>query len=217
MESENILPLGFAFIPDCKDRHAVFYLHQRIQEKYPSEYILQENGTSLLPHISLFQGRFLEEKLPILIKLFERKGIQRPRALSVPVFGVEVWATKIFFLDLVITPLLCIWERELRTCFNPLRERAYGPADPQQFMGISTAEQYSWDKYGIPFVGDAFRPHFTLGRSEHLDGDEVLFAQMLEKEFPLPGEITFTHLVLFDVGTFGSVENIRHSIRLGKE
>lgn len=206
------LALGFALIPDKEGTLYVCELNRRINHVYPSEFILREKGT-LLPHVSLFQGQFSEQRLEEIYRAVGKLHQDYRSLQPVETAGINVWATKIFFLDLSKEQLQRMHE-DVFYALNGLREQSAGSADPQAFVGITPEEAHSFRTYGYPFALNAFRPHFTVGRSETPDGKEQDFARQLELEKPPPEKITFDKLIVFDVGKYGRLEGIRKEYQL---
>ena len=204
----NKNPLGVALIPDQVGIDYLCELNQAINKRYPSEFILRNQG-KLIPHVSLFQGQYSRE----VILALEREMLSLKNLIHLPivvrVVGMSVWATKIFFLDLDKDDQLLKLHRHIFEKFNSLRDVSSGSADPQVFVDITDQERESYQKYGYPFALKAFRPHFTLGRSELMDGKEKTFVGELSKKLSPPAYFNFNELVLFEVGKFGRLESVR--------
>ena len=207
------LALGFALIPDEIGIKYVCELNRRVNQRYPSEFVLQPDGR-LLPHASLFQGQFPESSLNEVYEAVRRIYEDEKSKWNVGTRGITVWATRIFFLDIDSTYLRKLHE-DLFYTVNPLRDQGAGSADPQAFVGMTGDEIESFGEYGYPFALKAFRPHFTLGRSDNLDGEERAFAERLEREMPPPNTITFDKFVVFEVGKYGVLNSIIRGFPLG--
>lgn len=200
-------PLGFALIPEKRALKYICGLNRRINEAYPSEFVLKENG-NLLPHVSLFHGVYAQDSMENAVETFERICEKQRGRTTMASKGINVWATRIFFLDVEKESLRELHE-EMFHALYPLRDMSAGSTDPQAFAGLSKDEEESLRLYKTPLVLKSFRPHFTIGRSESLDGGEYEFAKQIEKEMPPPEEIVFDRFVVFDVGKYGRLESLR--------
>ncbi len=193
----TIAPLGIALLPNEKSMSEVYCLYRSIYQVYPSSFVL-ENKEIRLPHLSLFQGRFAEDRInQVIDALHGLFAGQKP--VEIPVKGLSIWASAIIFLDVVATKQLKEWHKALIEKAVPLRIPEAGPADPQTFSDLTQEEQRSMEKYAYPFALDAFRPHFTLGRAPQ--------GSILDS-FTVPPQVTFNTIVLFQVGLYGSLEKI---------
>lgn len=205
--------LGVALVPNREGIHFICSLNQAINKRYPSDFVLAAEGT-LLPHVSLFQGRFPESQIAEIVARTERVKATIQQPISVAPSGINVWVERIFFLDLRDSEQLQGLHESALGSLNELRDKSAGSADPQSFEGVSNQEQQSIVEYGYPFALKAFRPHFTLGRSNRLDGQEANFVAQLERNFPFPKEIIMEKLVVFDVGLYGRMEARIQEIKL---
>ncbi len=202
----SLLSLGIALIPDSIGIEYLVKLNRAIQEVYPSSFIL-EDGQSLLPHISLFQGQFELNRLDTITKTIETTWGSLKTPLIIKSNGLNLWLNKIFFLDLEITERLKFLQNSIIDSIDPLRARNSGSADPQKLEGLNKKEKVSINHYSYPFAGPAFRPHFTMGRIEKPSNDQNLQAWI--RKHPIPAEFKFERFVLFDVGMYGTLEKIR--------
>ena len=205
-----MMPLGFALIPDANGTRYVCSLNKKISERYPSEFVLHEKG-NLLPHVSFFQGIFHESSLDEVYKRSDEIHRKWSAARYIKTRGIDIWAEKIFFLDLDKQALYGM-HKDIFYVMNHLRNASKGSADPQNFTGISKEEENSFKTYGFPFALEAFRPHFTLGRSDNPDGKEKDFAKHLQDD--MSEGISFNRLVVFNVGKYGSLEGIKKEFAL---
>ncbi|GEM_PF-2945671 len=208
------LALGFALIPDIAGKHYVCGLNRRINSLYHSKFILKENGY-LLPHISLFQGIFEENSIKTIKSVISDIHERFNEKIKVKPIAINVWSNKIFFLDLNKRGLQKLHENIFYK-LNCIRDKNSGSADPQNFVDISNQERESFRSYGYPFALKAFRPHFTLGRSDTLNRKKDLdkLCKLLQKDLPLPKHITFDNLVIFNVGVYGRLESIMSQFTL---
>ena len=194
------IPLGIALLPNEESMNEVYCLYRSIHQAYPSLFVLENEGVRL-PHLSLFQGRFAEDRIDQMIDAL-RNLFAGQKSMEVSVEGLSIWAGAIVFLDLVATKELKEWHEALIEKMAPLRMPKAGPADPQTFSHLSQEEQRSMEAFAYPFALDAFRPHFTLGRASQ---DSVL------DSFVVPLQVTFNTVVLFQVGLYGSLEKILYT------
>ncbi len=197
------IPLGIALLAKEESMNEVYCLYRSIHQTYPSSFVLENEGVRL-PHLSLFQGRFAEDRIDQMIDVLHGLFVgQKPMEVSVE--GLSIWAGAIVFLDIVVTKELKEWHEALVEKIAPLLMPKAGPADPQTLSLLSQEEQRSMEAFAYPFALDAFRPHFTLGRASQ---DSLL------DSFAVPPQVTFNRVVLFQVGQYGSLEKILYTRNL---
>lgn len=203
-----VVPLGFAFVPDASAARQIVALHAQLHAQHPSECVLRTQG-QCLPHVSVFQGQFRTEDVSQLAEglktIAQRLGRGPIAADPKP---LEVWAGRIVFLDILPAVDLQKWQQEIMQLADPLRQGAEGPADAQPLRGLSVNEQHSYDTYQYPFVGDALRPHFTVGRLAQEESPSVPIKVWLQHLQPIPLSINLPRVVLFQVGKFGSLTHV---------
>ena len=107
------------------------------------------------------------------------------------------------------------WGRKLqeRTLFHmsSLIEREK-IADRYPYSGYSDLERQNYIEYGYRYVGDAFRPHITVGRvgRDHR-GDGESLPDVLLSEFQhvmTSSPLTFGEIVFYKAGEYGALESV---------
>ena len=160
------------------------------------------------PHLSLIQARVSLADLKTVTESFGRTQFKSIDSLQPTKW--EIWAKRILFLNVHRSRPLTILHRQAFNLLMPFRLPNTGSADPQKFYGLSLNERKSLKQFDYPFVGPAFKPHFTLG---HLKNSKI-------QSWSVPAKLQTlspTTLVLFEVGPLGIIKKIlaKKTIRSG--
>lgn len=205
--------LGVALVPGEVQQRQIYELTAEIASILKLAFQLAP-GADALPHVSIFQGRYRDAA-----EIAQRFNVIDYRTLPrlMPLVGLDIWAEKIIFLDLVPDPILQSLHDKTFDTFFPLAEGK--SADPQNFKGITAEEQASFDKTGYPFSRKAYRPHFTLAHlaPESIElGRAAVLAELtrIYQASPLRSGIVFEQAVLFEVGPLGRCLKIVEQLSL---
>ncbi|MEK6909557.1 MAG: hypothetical protein AABW61_00595 [Candidatus Aenigmatarchaeota archaeon] len=192
--------LGIGLIPIEEQQDQIYELVDRIKQEFDLTFAT-ERGISI-PHLTLFQGVYQDESQ--VVNTISSTSISLPR--HQPVKGLTIWAQKILFLDCEKTPDLYQAHNRVFERLFPLCEGK--SADPQNFIGITSGQQKSFNETGYPFSLQEYLPHFTLS---HLK-DPTLYIQPTTQQrlndllsiSPIRKGIDFEKLIVYRVGLLGA-------------
>lgn len=200
--------LGFALVPSAEDRERIFELVDKLTSRFdfrPDAILTRD----YLPHISLWQGPYSStEKVIEELGGIDLTGIR----LSQTVTEIQIWASKIVFLNLEKNDAVRSLHLWLFDKLSPLKEP--GSADPQTLRGVTEDQARSFHETGYPFTEKGYGalvPHFTLGHLAHELDDKTsqrIGSEMTEfwKGLQLLS-VSFERFIVFVVQPLGKCPN----------
>lgn len=195
--------VGVALIPDSRVIADVVDFAERWSINFGS---LGLSATQLLPHISLHQirtsdsARMVEHVARFPLPLFGRTSVRR-LLLQPP-----DW----IFLTVDRLPWMQSLQADLVSYFDAFVDRGL-LRRPDELHGYSPEESSSYLRHGYRYVGDAFLPHFTIGRSST---SEAALPLGCHEEFSVMLRdltVSFARLVVFRAGPHGTIRDILFS------
>ncbi len=115
-----------------------------------------------VPHLTLFMGLFPASREDAVRQAVEDlAGRFTPFALAF--VGVEASRDGYLFLQAVSTEALCGWHARVVEALDPLRDGLVRQKFRDRRADYSPDEQARIDRYGFPWVLEAWRPHVTIG------------------------------------------------------
>ncbi len=198
---ESFIDLGVALNLEGLVLEQAHILAKQIKGKAKYVFTLDENA---LPHITLFQGRFVEGvegRLEELLKELLKEGIgelEMEDRLFFRPNGNVFWNVK----DNQVL-------RDLHEKLNTLLISETQGLLMDQFQKIiddpnaSETDKLQIKKYGALLAGDKFLPHVTLGRLINLEDRKLL------EDIKVP-TLTFhpKHFILGNLGSYGEVKTV---------
>ena len=157
------MKIGMAMIPSVEMIESIVELQKKVIPICPLHPLLGTENN--LPHITLVQGQFGKHInwVSLISKLRDYCHKQK-YLLEVKVTGLEYKPLGWYFLTLNENILFyeahrCVFE-ELKDSMFLTKEDLRKDTDEYTLL-----EKYNYCSYGYRFIGDAFKPHITLGRS----------------------------------------------------
>ncbi|MDJ0615538.1 MAG: hypothetical protein QNJ63_02125 [Calothrix sp. MO_192.B10] len=158
-----MMKIGIALIPNQEMIASIIQLQQKVADCC---ILHPQLGTDInLPHITLLQGRFAESvDLIEVVSDTHQYFLEGNYSLEVRLQGIKYVPLGWYFLQPHNNPLFAdthqfVFER-LKDCMVVTDE------DKQKDISRSTLlEQSNYLNYGYRFIGQAFEPHITLGRT----------------------------------------------------
>jgi 2'-5' RNA ligase len=199
MKNDN--PLGIGLIPNTTFIEKIYSFTSDLENRYDLIFSVRP-GVSI-PHLTLFQGRFENEKEIIkLVSEIENFSIKKQS-----IQGFSIWARKILFLD--CEKCQSLQDLHNRVFKNLSSVNIGNSADPQNFVGITPGQQKSYIETGYPFSLVEYLPHFTLAHFREQPNPETLKeVQKLFQKFGINKTLTFDKLVIYRVGDKGRCKDI---------
>ena len=198
---------GIALAPDNASRDLILKLHECLFALLPLSFRL---GPDNEPHLTLLQiyGPNLSQAMTATKCLTSSLD-----ATALDMKGISFVKPAWWFLDIELSPDL----RNMHTAlFNMLGAELSGPVSPDQnrISHFTPLERKNFLNYGYRFIGDAYNPHVTLGRSPTPDIDEKSILDALDANLKsMPSVLTFNKVLLFSLGqngTTGEVHTVDH-------
>ena len=165
-EIETRAKIGIALIPDSEAINRIVACQQAMRQVHPLAPILATEQN--LPHITLIQGRFA--RAPIFFDLLEKLKVY----LQSNKYSNQLSFSELYFRDGGWYYCLIAAAEILRTShdfvFSSLRDNFVVLEEDRllEKANISESVRRNWLSYGYGYIGEAFQPHITLGRTSDL-------------------------------------------------
>ena len=193
---------GIALIPDKASGDAIFKLHKTLGALLP---LVFELGTDKEPHLTLLQlyGPNLSQALTAVGLLSETLT-----TIELEISGISFVRPAWWFLDVELSSTL----RDIHDkIFHMLAPDLSGPnkIDETKLSHFTPLQRENFLKFGYRFIGNAYNPHVTLGKSLAHDGMEHKILEILTAELQnISSTLVFDQLCLFSLGPNGTTENV---------
>jgi 2'-5' RNA ligase len=197
------MKIGIALVPSVEAIASLVELQKEIIHICPLRPLL---GTEFnLPHITLLQGRF---RKPInwdsLISELRDYCREQKYSLEFKGAGLEYKPPGWYFLTL--RPNILFAEAH-RFVFEHLKDSMFLTEEDWQkdTSGYTPLEKSNYLRYGYRYIGDAFHPHITLGRSIDKSRmcDEANLIHLVEL-FTANSISTIQKITIYEMGENGS-------------
>lgn len=198
--SSDVDLVGVALLPDVTVAAAVVEFARRWDLGFGGYGL---DGTRVLPHVSLHQVR--TAAVSAMVDRIAATPMAAPGSTRLQdlVLQPPDW----MFLTVETLPWMVAMQSELVGSLEPfVRKDLLKPSD--ELVGYGPAELRSYRRHGYRYVGDAFLPHFTLGRSAEPDG---AFPVGCREDFDAELRdlaVQFTRLVVFRAAAHGTIGEI---------
>ena len=204
--------VGLALVPSEKDCQAISSLLCQC-ESLGVEFAFALNTSNSIAHLSLMQASFDDPQTAIDLlqeldlSALESTAVGQFLRQPIKVVDVSVWASKIVFLNFVLSPELSQLHTDVANLWLPKALRS--SADPQSFSDISEGQKQSISSTGYPFSYEQYLPHITLAHLNDVNcsSEKIALMNDLIKSL-LPPAIPFERLVAFAVEPLGLCRQI---------
>lgn len=155
------LKLGIGLLPDEEARNILILMSRKLSQNYTASYTL--DGKNYHPHLTLFQNKFKSYKDAV-------SGVndaidEYTQVPEIVIGNVGLFAETFVFHDCKKTNSLYYLQDLIIEMSNEYIIKSTEPIGREQNLsGMTEQEIQSLNDYGYPFAGEAFRPHFTIGR-----------------------------------------------------
>lgn len=197
------MKVGIAMVPNVETIASLVELQKEIIPICPLRPVL---GTKFnLPHITLLQGRF-RESINWVSLISELRNYCREQKYSLKFKGAGLEYKPPGWYFLTLRPNILFAEAH-RFAFERLKDSMFlTEEDGQKDTSCYTSlEKYNYFRYGYRYIGDAFHPHITLGRS--LDKsrmcEEANLIHLVES-FTSNSVSTLQKITIYEIGENGS-------------
>ncbi|MBH5338789.1 hypothetical protein IHE55_30025 [Streptomyces pactum] len=191
--------LGIALLPTAEHRTAAIRLQREVGGGHELRPPLSPDGN--LPHVTVFQGPFLDSFDPATELDRIVAGADAPERIALASRGVVYQPTGWVFLALERPPLLEKIQQSTLAVLAPHLDR---PAfDPSKDVSRFTEdERESFERYGYRYTGPAYAPHITLGRAEEAVAQELV--RSAPERVDVPGIWVFDRFSCYVMGENGA-------------
>lgn len=193
---------GLALLPSRPDQERLIEFQRRHRALLPEPVLgLDQN----VPHLSVLQCPFREELLnPAALNLLASRVLPF-RPSQRPIFTHAYYQP----LGRIFAGVsLAGWDRKLQQealiALEPLIDCSR--IDRSGLGALNQPERANQERYGYRFVGESYRPHITLGATDHRFLDPGLMEDFEAQFTGTP--IDFTRLAFYRSGAFGSAQEI---------
>lgn len=207
------MKLGIAMIPSAETINLLVKLQQEVAPLFPLVPLL---GTEVnLPHVTLLQGRFTSSInwLDLISEL--RDYCQSKKySLAFNLAGLEYQPLGWYFLQL--KPNLIFFEAH-KFVFERLKEQIFVTEEDghKDTLGYTALERSNYFSYGYRYIGMAFHPHITFGRSVNkfpFANEEKLID--LVKSQVVDKEVNLQKITVYELSDNGSHAATLYSLNL---
>ena len=188
--------LGVALIPTAEHQERIYRSVGDLNRLL--DFVFCPAPDTSIPHLSLFQGRYRNEKDVVsIIDSMNFSDVSQTQRIS----GFSFWAEDIFFMDIKRSEDLY---RTHNRVFNELFPLVKISRRPQKISGITEGQRKSLKETGYPFSLKEFYPHITLAKVKEES------KKYLESLLPLSdfAKIVFDRVIVFRVGDFGACKDV---------
>ncbi|MCC5668868.1 hypothetical protein LC653_34695 [Nostoc sp. CHAB 5784] len=207
------MKVGIAMVPSAQMNQYLVELQKEVMSFCSLRPLL---GTEFnLPHITLLQGLFKNNLNWFnLISDLRDYCTQQKYSLEFKLSGLEYQPPGWYFLTL--SPNIIFGEAH-RFVFERLKDSMYLTEEDRQkdTTNYSTLEKENYFKYGHRYIGDAFYPHITLGRSidKSRIQDEAYLINTV-KVFTSNIVGTIQKITIYEMGENGSHANTLYYVNI---
>lgn len=202
---------GIALLPDEYTRDALINFRHEIDAHVAGP---RFGEAANLPHLSIFQSWFKESN-PVTVEHLRTVTSSLDSGTKPQSILTEISTQSLGWVQ-ARTPTQD-WMNKLQAATLQISEPLL---DPTRFnlkkkqSGLSKTENANLKKYGYRFIGEEFRPHFTLGRT--LEANREVDDSVLDSFYKhLAGHpFLFTEIVYYQVGKHGALEEILERITI---
>lgn len=198
---------GIALLPEKQiSQEIINFQHRHLDFFKEPELSL----TGFLPHMSILQCPFDPKLLTVnfdQIYNFCHDFAQPAAMLDKIIVHQNSWK----FLTISIQPWMHYLQANLIELTSSMIER-WQIKKPHDFNYYSTEEQNCFTQYGYPYIGTAFLPHITLGRSTQTIIPTNIQQDALQ--YFNKRSFNFEKLVIYQAGKNGALANVLNSITL---
>lgn len=154
------LKCGIGVLPDERVRKAVEAMNTILGQHYGVSYHM--GGAEGKPHLTLLQTRFTSQMdLSDVLHQMLKEGIAPVDVLNET---IALAFERFVFLDCAKTPSLQVLQQRLvDRCVPILVTEGPSIVQSQNLAGLTPLEIENIQTYGYPCLGEASRPHFTVG------------------------------------------------------
>ena len=191
--------LGIALLPSAEHRTAAIRLQQEVGGDHPLRPPLSPDGN--LPHVTVFQGPFLDSLDPAAELDRIVAGADAPERITLTSPGVVYQPTGWVFLSLERPALLEKIQQMTVEALAPHLDRAAFDA-AKDVSRFSEDERVSFERYGYRYTGAAYAPHITLGRAEETVAQELV--RSAPERVHVPGAWVFDRFSFYVMGENGA-------------
>lgn len=159
--------IGLALIPDQAAINQIIACQEVMRQIYPLAPVLSANQN--LPHITLIQGRF-KSATPLIHLLEKLKSYLQSNKYSTKLSFFEL-----YFRDGGWYYCLLADNEILRAAhdfvFSSLKDNLVVLEEDREIgkENVSELVRKNWFEYGYGYIGDAFHPHVTIGRTSNFE------------------------------------------------
>jgi 2'-5' RNA ligase len=207
------MKLGIAFLPNIQMIKNIIKLQEEAAQFCVLKPVLGEQKNS--PHITLFQGEFSSDRLldEVILEL-RNYCLFNKYSLKIQVSELEYVPIGWYFLKLDPNSL---FRKSHDFVFEKIKNEIQIPADnaAKNISSYTELEKSNYLKYGYRYVGDAFNPHITFGRTDSgfpSVEEGKLRIKTLENTDNLNGYIS--KITVYKMGENGSHEQSLYSINI---
>ncbi|MBI2040733.1 MAG: hypothetical protein HYT16_01400 [DPANN group archaeon] len=208
--------LGVGLLPDEILRTATIELARTLRTRYQTSY---ELGNETHPHLTLFQGKFENQKQVISVA---EQLAEAHRGILLTVGDLEMWAETFVFLNAIPGQAILNLHYATGDALRPLALTAKNSVAPigieQKLANITDAETVSLQRTGYPFAL-APKPHWTIGRISRdapfypEEVDELLQGLLGRQGSNIKWyNLAAKELIVYEAGIDGSCTNILKTI-----
>ncbi len=197
------MKVGIAMIPDLEMLESLVELQKKILRICPLSPLLETQQN--LPHITLLQGRFRNQInwMSLILELQDYCHRQK-YSLELKDVELEYKPSGWYFLKF---PHNYMFHGAHRFVFEQLKDSLFLTEEDRQkkTSHYSYLEKINYFSYGYRYIGDAFQPHITLGRTfdNRRMNDEAALTHLVESlSSNLIG--TIQKITIYEVGDNGS-------------
>ncbi len=192
------LALNIVILPDKRVQNTAVSLSELISTKIETEFTL--NSTNFLPHITVFQGRFLKTGLKSLKKML-KDAVSRHKTFSINLDAIEVVYETFISWHCIKCPQLQSIHEDI---IEPANQHRSTNDHPTINLKLTLEDQSDLKKYGMIRVNNRYTPHITLSKLIDPKDKEIL-TKIIEFK-----KITFTaeKMALCRLGPHGTVQEV---------
>lgn len=207
------MKFGIALVPCPKTIALIVELQQKIIPICPLEPILgsQQN----LPHLTLLQGRF-HNSLNWVDLIYSLRDYWRQQK-----YGQDFRVTQLEFKS-PAWYFLILNQHEIfvdlhNFVFAGIKHHIYvTDADlNKDISAYSELEKINYLQYGYRYIGSAFHPHLTLGRSTNTNPDNGRYlVELFAAQHIIKFIIKFERITIYEMGDYGSHAATLYSVNI---